>query len=90
MGAPTGDAAKGHLEFHSRVEARRSFEGIAPQTVEAHVLDETLDLYGKRVDLAFIEYIRPMNRFDGMDALVAQMNADEVRIRTVLGYPQKS
>ncbi len=64
-----------------------TFVGIAPQTVEAHVLDESFDLYGKRVELAFIEYIRPMNKFDGMDALVAQMNADEVRIRTILGQP---
>ena len=62
-----------------------TFEGVADKTVEAHVLDQHLDLYDKTVDLEFIEYIRPMNKFPDADALVKQMNADEVRIRSVLG-----
>ena len=65
-----------------------TFEGIADKTVEAHVLDESFDLYGKTVELFFIEYIRPMNKFPDVDALVAQMHRDEERIRSVLGQPQ--
>ncbi len=62
-----------------------TFEGIADKTVEAHVLDQKLDLYGKVVELQFVEYIRPMNKFPNADALVKQMNADELRIRSILG-----
>jgi len=62
-----------------------TFEGIADKTVEAHVLDESFDLYGKTVELFFIDYIRPMNKFPDVDSLVAQMHRDEERIRSVLG-----
>lgn len=62
-----------------------TFEGIADKTVEAHALDQNFDLYGKTVGLEFIEYIRPMNKFANTEALVAQMNADEIKIRAILG-----
>ncbi len=61
-----------------------TFEGVPARQVEAHVLDETLDLYGKTVEVAFVRYIRPMLKFDDVDALVAEMNRDEARIREVL------
>ena len=64
-----------------------TFDGVPDKQVEAHVLDEKLDLYDKTVDVSFVEYIRPMNKFSGVDALVAQMNADEKVIREILGYP---
>jgi len=64
-----------------------TFEGVPDRQVEAHVLDKKIDLYGKRVELAFVEYIRPMSRFDSADALVTQMGRDEQRIREILGYP---
>jgi riboflavin kinase / FMN adenylyltransferase len=67
-----------------------TFEGVPDKQVEAHALDQTLDLYGKSATLEFIEYIRPMNKFENADALVAQMNADEVRIRSILGIPKPS
>jgi riboflavin kinase/FMN adenylyltransferase len=65
-----------------------TFEGVAEKTVEAHVLDESLDLYGKTVELEFVEYVRAMNKFPDTDSLVKQMNADEVRIRSILGQPR--
>lgn len=64
-----------------------TFEGVADKTVEAHVLDESFDLYGKTVELFFIEYIRPMNKFPDVDSLVAQMHRDEEKIRSILGQP---
>jgi riboflavin kinase/FMN adenylyltransferase len=64
-----------------------TFEGVPEKQIEAHVLDETLDLYGAVVELAFVDYIRPMNKFDGVDALIRQMGLDEEKIRAILGYP---
>lgn len=61
-----------------------TFEGVPQHQVEAHLLDQRLDLYGTTITLAFVEYIRPMNRFDGVEALVAQLQADERRIREIL------
>jgi len=65
-----------------------TFEGVPDKTVEAHVLDQSFDLYGKVVELSFIQYIRPMNKFPDVDALVAQMNRDEDQIRAVLAQPR--
>ncbi len=66
-----------------------TFDGVPDKQVEAHVLDETLDLYGKTVSLEFVDYVRPMARFSDIDALVAQMNEDERRIRQILGVPAR-
>jgi riboflavin kinase/FMN adenylyltransferase len=54
--------------------------------VEAHVLDAPVgyDLYGQWVDLDFVERIRPMQRFDSVDALIAQMDLDVARTRQLL------
>lgn len=67
-----------------------TFEGVADKTVEAHVLDEAMDLYGTTVELSFIEYVRPMKKFADVDSLVAQMNLDEDRIREILGQPRST
>lgn len=61
-----------------------TFEGIPQHQVEAHLLDQKLDLYDTTIELAFVDYVRPMNRFEGVDALVTQLRADEQRIRGVL------
>jgi riboflavin kinase/FMN adenylyltransferase len=62
-----------------------TFEGVPEKQVEAHVLDENLDLYDRSVEVAFVDYIRGMRKFPGADELVAQMRDDERRIRSILG-----
>ncbi|MCU1417731.1 MAG: bifunctional riboflavin kinase/FAD synthetase [Schumannella sp.] len=61
-----------------------TFDGIPQHQVEAHLLDQKLDLYDRTIELQFVDYIRPMNRFAGVDALVTQLRADEQSIRAVL------
>lgn len=61
-----------------------TFGDVEETIVEAHVLDQNLDLYGKQVQLEFVEYIRPMQKFTDADALVAQMRTDEKNIRSIL------
>lgn len=65
-----------------------TFDGVPDKQVEAHVLDEDIDLYDKEVELAFVEYIRPMLKFTGVDELVTYMVQDEVKVREILGYPE--
>ena len=64
-----------------------TFADVPEKTVEAHVLDESLDLYDKIVDVEFVDYVRPMHKFPDADALAKQMHADELHIRSVLGQP---
>ena len=62
-----------------------TFVGVPQKQVEAHLLDQDLDLYGKKIELEFARYIRPMVKFESADALALQMRRDEDQIRTVLG-----
>jgi riboflavin kinase/FMN adenylyltransferase len=51
--------------------------GGAEVSVEAFVLDGfARDLYGQRIGVDFLHYLRGMERFDGLDALIAQMHRD--------------
>lgn len=54
-----------------------TFEGVVGRRVEAHALGETdLNLYGQIVDLDFIDFVRGMQAFDGMESLIEAMNRD--------------
>ncbi|WP_052172871.1 bifunctional riboflavin kinase/FAD synthetase [Nocardia sp. BMG111209] len=54
------------------------------RTVEAFVLDADLDLYGQHVAVDFVEHLRTMDRFESIEALVAEIDRDVVRTREVL------
>ncbi len=45
-------------------------------TIETYLLDGTYDLYGQRLRVAFVQYLRPEAQFDGLDALKAQIARD--------------
>jgi riboflavin kinase/FMN adenylyltransferase len=67
------------------VGINETFQAV-PRLVESHVLDETdLDLYDKVVTLEFIDFVRPVEKFDGVDSLVAQINLDLEVVREQLG-----
>ncbi|MDW5323918.1 bifunctional riboflavin kinase/FAD synthetase [Plantactinospora sp. KLBMP9567] len=53
--------------------------------VEAYVLDFSDDLYGERLALDFVAYLREMRSYDGIEPLVAQIRADVEQTRQVLG-----
>jgi riboflavin kinase/FMN adenylyltransferase len=52
--------------------------------LEAYVIDADLDLYGEHVAVDFVARLRPMERFDSVDALVERMDADVARARELL------
>ncbi|MCW2832021.1 MAG: bifunctional riboflavin kinase/FAD synthetase [Aeromicrobium sp.] len=61
-----------------------TFNGVE-RRVESYVLDRTdLDLYGEQIRVEFVELLRGMVKFDGVDALVAQMESDVERTRGAL------
>src|ERR1700753_934375 len=54
---------------------RPTFDNGAP-LLEVFLFDFKGDLYGRHLDVAFIAFLREELKFDGLDALVRQMNAD--------------
>jgi riboflavin kinase/FMN adenylyltransferase len=59
---------------------RPTFDNGAP-LLEIFLFDFRGDLYGKTLDVAFIAFIREELKFDGAQALVAQMDDDSLRAR---------
>lgn len=67
------------------VGINETFQAV-PRLVESHVLDrKDLDLYDKIVTLEYVDFIRPSAKFDGVDALIEEINRDLAKIRNILG-----
>jgi riboflavin kinase/FMN adenylyltransferase len=61
-----------------------TFDGVPQHQAEAHLLDVDLDLYGRTIELEFVARIRGMERFDGLDPLIAAIRADAAAARRIL------
>jgi len=63
--------------------SRPTFDDGAPR-LETFVFDFSGDLYGKQVDVAFVAWLRGEAKFDSLEALIVQMDADSARAREIL------
>lgn len=79
VASPQGTFA-GMLNFG----ARPTFDDPAV-TLEAHLFDTDVGLYGAPVRLEFVARLRDVRRFDSPDALRAQLAIDEREARSALG-----
>jgi riboflavin kinase/FMN adenylyltransferase len=62
-----------------------TFDGERDRRVESYVLDrDDLELYGVEVEVAFVDRLRGMVKFEGMDALIETMHDDVRRARDLL------
>ncbi|TFD04304.1 bifunctional riboflavin kinase/FAD synthetase [Cryobacterium sinapicolor] len=61
-----------------------TFDGVAQKQVEAYVLDQDIDLYDHVVEVSFVERIRGMVAFTGIDPLIVQMHDDVSKVRGIL------
>ncbi|RWR07878.1 bifunctional riboflavin kinase/FAD synthetase [Paenirhodobacter populi] len=62
---------------------RPMFGENAPN-LETFILDFRGDLYGQHLSIALVDYLRPEMKFDGLPALIAQMDKDVARTRDIL------
>ena len=65
---------------------RPTFYGdqLPAPTIEAHLLDFRQDLYGQKVKLEFMEYLRPEEKYDSVGALLEQIQKDIEKTRAIL------
>lgn len=52
--------------------------------LETFLFDFSGDLYGTPLSIALVEYLRGEEKFDGLEALITQMDADSARARAIL------
>lgn len=77
---PSGQSVPGVANLGSRP----TVEGTEAR-LEAHLFDFSGDLYGQVLEVELIDFIRPEQKFDGLDALTAQIAADSATARELLG-----
>ena len=74
----------GELAAAVSVGLRPTFQTALGLLVEAYLLDFDGDLYGRRLTLSFGERLRGEVRYDGAQALIAQMDRDVEHVRRSL------
>lgn len=62
----------------------RPMFGENTPNLETHLFEFSGDLYGAEMSVALVDYLRPEARFDSLDALIAQMDADSAAARQAL------
>ena len=85
-----GVVSSQNTEWHAAVAnvgVRPMFETEAAM-LEVHLFDYEGDLYGKYLRVAFFNWIRPEEKFESIDALIAQMNEDSRAARFMLDGSQ--
>lgn len=60
------------------------FEGETNATCEAHILDFDRNIYGQHIELEFVEFLRPMIKFDSTEELIATVMGNIEYVRTSL------
>lgn len=78
----TGPQAGSHMGAAS-LGVRPMFGENRPN-LETFLFDFKGDLYGQHLSIAFVDFLRPELKFDGLEALITQMDADCTRARAIL------
>ncbi|MFB2593880.1 bifunctional riboflavin kinase/FAD synthetase [Paracoccus sp. p4-l81] len=78
-----GGPHQGEYDAVANLGLSPMFDGKVP-LLETHLFDFHGDLYGQHLSVALIHYLRPEARFDGLPALIAQMDDDSARARAIL------
>jgi riboflavin kinase/FMN adenylyltransferase len=67
----------------ANIGLRPTVGGLVPR-LEAHLFDIDVDLYGRHLRVALVDFIRPEQKFAGLDALKAQIAEDAAKARAIL------
>jgi riboflavin kinase/FMN adenylyltransferase len=76
--------AAGPLPGVASLGVRPTLTGNGEPLLEVHLFDFDGDLYGRRIDVEFVARLRDEEKFDGVDALRAQMDRDAAQARDIL------
>ena len=74
---------RGSYHGAASIGVRPMFDGSHPN-IETFLFDFTGNLYGATLSVALVEYLRPEMKFEGLEALIAQMDGDCARARHIL------
>jgi riboflavin kinase / FMN adenylyltransferase len=67
----------------ANIGLRPTVGGLVPR-LEANLFDIDVDLYGRHLRVALVDFIRPEQKFPGLDALKAQIAEDAAKAQAIL------
>lgn len=76
---------KGTYDGAASIGVRPMFGENIPNC-ETFLFDFKGDLYGATLSVALVDFLRPELKFDSLDALITQMNADCAKARKILAH----
>jgi riboflavin kinase / FMN adenylyltransferase len=74
-----GHRLKGVASF-----GRRPTVDDGPPLLEIYLFDFNGDIYGRAIEVFFVDFLRPEQKFESLDALIAQIRKDEAQARRIL------
>jgi riboflavin kinase/FMN adenylyltransferase len=54
------------------------------RTIEVNILDFNAEIYGEELEIQFIQYIRPEQKFEGLNQLKEQLESDKINAHKIL------
>ena len=66
---------------------RTPITGLRDPLLETNIFDFSGDIYGRKLEVQLIAYLRPERRFDSLDLMVEQMHKDAAKARAILATP---
>lgn len=73
---------KGYFSFSS-VGHNPTFDN-KKSTIESHIFDFDEDIYGKNIELCFLERLRDNIKFNSVEELIEQLEKDEIKCRELI------
>jgi riboflavin kinase/FMN adenylyltransferase len=55
---------------------------VSKKVFEAHIFDFDADIYGKNIEIILLKKVRNNRKFDSLDDLIAQIQADQDYIKS--------
>ncbi|MFV0296901.1 MAG: bifunctional riboflavin kinase/FAD synthetase [Hyphomicrobiaceae bacterium] len=77
------DTPEGRHQGAAYLGTRPTFDN-GPPVLEVFLFDFSGNLYDHEITVSFVEFIRPDQRFEGMEALIKQMDHDCAKARQIL------
>ena len=74
---------KGHYKGAASIGLRPTFGGQKPN-LEVFIFDFSGDIYGADLSIALVAFQRPEEKYDSLEALIAQIDADVVESKRIL------
>ena len=70
----------------TNVGLRPTFEHQSKANVETHILDFAEDIYGERIELAFIKKLRDEQKFSSVEAFLTQIERDKAQAQRIFQH----